>query len=313
MEDVVDAGGRLAAQGAHPAAAALGEAVGQFALQRVVDVGVGHVYAVASQDDGVLALADVLGQEVGLSGSLDHTDGVGAVDGFEQAVVLHVVAVGLEVVGVLERVVGASRLQMDVVDAEYLAVDVDVGPLCAVVAGRELDGCALLDGEAAVDDVAVVEAVLHIGEVLLVTLGIALVAAVVVVLLHTEDVDLLLLHFGKDVLCDEAGGLTSEAGHVVGGDLQARLLATRLVDGAELVECPGVWDAAQEGDEGDAGPVPPAEDEPVEEQDEVAQHQQGQDVDEQCARHIACGKHIASEKTNYREYHHQHGEAEDHE
>ena len=170
MEDVVDSQRRLATKGVHPAASAILETVRQLALQRVVDVRVGDIHAVACQNDRIFAIAHVHGEDISLSRTLDHTHGITAIDSLQQAVTLYIIAVFLHLVGAIVHVVGTCRLQVYVVDAEHLSVDIDVYVHCSIGAGRKLDGFAVLDGIAAIDSIMSVQAIGHVGEIFLIAL-----------------------------------------------------------------------------------------------------------------------------------------------
>ena len=102
----------------HPSAATLLESVGELTLEGVVDVGVGHVDTVAGENDGMFAALYFLCQDVGLSGSLNHTDGISTIDGFEQTIALYVIAVSLQIVSMVHHMVRSCCLKVYVVDAE---------------------------------------------------------------------------------------------------------------------------------------------------------------------------------------------------
>ena len=142
-------------------------------------------------------------EDISLSRTLDHTHGITAIDSLQQAVTLYIIAVFLHLVGAIVHVVGTCRLQVYVVDAEHLSVDIDVYVHCSIGAGRKLDGFAVLDGIAAIDSIMSVQALGHVGKIFLIALRVLLVTAIVVILLNAEHIHLLLLHFCEDVLCDE--------------------------------------------------------------------------------------------------------------
>ena len=86
------------------------------------------------------------------------------------------------------------------------------------------------------------------------------------VLLHTKDVDLLLLHLCQDIKGDEARGLAVEKCHVVGGNLKTLLAVGSVIDGVVLEKRSNIGNAAEQCQGGDGGPVPAPTDEPVDEQ-----------------------------------------------
>ena len=146
-----------------------------------------------------------------------------------------------------------------------------------------------------------------IGEIFFVRVGVLLVTSRIVILLEADDIHLLTLHLGEDVLCHETGGLSAEHRHVVGGNLKAWLFVSIFVEGAELIHRADVGDAAEQGDQRHEHPVETAHDEPVEEEECVACYQQGQGIDQHSAGRVACGLNITTKESHEGKYHQQEG------
>ena len=205
----------------------------------------------------------------GLSGPDHHSHRVVSVNSVKHAVVFDIVALHLQLGSLVKGAVETCGFEVCVDHLDQLAVDIDDGPHGTVVRFFEVDGLVLGDRITAVDD-HVAASHRHIWEVLFIAVGVLLVAANVVVLLHAENVNFLLLHVCQDVLCDKSCGLAVEPCHVVGSYLQSRLLVGLFVYGAKLVECADVGNAAEQSNKGNSSPVPAAAYEPVEEHDGIA-------------------------------------------
>ena len=129
----------------------------------------------------------------------------------------------------MQGAVDACGLQVHVVNTIDMVVDIHLCPHRTVIGHFEGQVLGLLDRISAVDyHVALANG--HIGEIVLVGVGVLLVTALVKVFLETDDIHLLLLHLRQDILCHETGGLTTEHRHVVGGHLDAWLGIGLLVE-----------------------------------------------------------------------------------
>ena len=283
VEDVVDADGFTASEGVHPACSALLESVDHIAQHGVVDERVGDVVEVAAQDAGLLGGALLVGNGDGLPSTEHHAQGVVAEDGVEHTTVADAVVgigiLGLKLAGLMHGAVKTGGFQVDIEHTNILSLHIDVGPHGTLVGIVEEQGLAVFYRITA-EDYHVAAACGHIGEVFLVTLGILLVAADFVILLQTEDIDLMATHLCQDVLSQESGSLATEHRHIVGGNLQTLFGFGLLVDGAKLYEGADIGNAACNSDDGNECVEPFATYEPVDKQHEVECNEHRQDVNQ---------------------------------
>ena len=193
MENVVDTETLLATKGAHEPAATLGEGIYQIALHGAVGVGVRHIVEVATEDDGVGALADVAGHGVGLYSAYCHAANEIAVDGAEEGGAVVGGSLHLMLGCLVEGAVDACGLEVNIEHAHHTVVDSDVGPHGAIVGGAKGDGARLHDGVAA-EYSHVVASFGHVAEAVEIGCGIVVITALLHELLKAENVNLVVFH-----------------------------------------------------------------------------------------------------------------------
>ena len=199
MEDIVDAYGFASAVSVHKATATLLETVYHVAEHCVVYIRVRHVVEVAAKDARLFAVAHLVGHHGGLSSPDDHSKCVVAVDGVDERVGLNVLSAVYHFACLVECAVETSGFEMCVNHLYLLAVDVDVCPHGTIVCLLKFYCFRSLYRVAAEDD--------HVGlaygmirEIVFVDDSVLVVAHLVVVLLYTEYVHMLFLHFGENVV-----------------------------------------------------------------------------------------------------------------
>ena len=199
MENIVDTHFLLTTiVGAHNAFATLFEAVDEVAKHGLIDIGIGHVVEVATDNTGIVGRLDEVGYHISLTGTHGHAAGIVAIDKADEGIVLDRTALELVLGHVMEGAVETGGLQVGVEHTHNTTVDIDVGPHGTIVGRTEIDGLVTLYGIAAIDD-HIAATCGGIGEVAFVAVGVELVATHILIFLDTEDIYILTLHLGQDI------------------------------------------------------------------------------------------------------------------
>ena len=141
MENIVDTHFLLTTiVGAHNAFATLFEAVDEVAKHGLIDIGIGHVVEVATDNTGIVGRLDEVGYHIGLTGTHGHAAGIVAIDKADEGIVLDRTALELVLGHVMEGAVETGGLQVDVEHTHNTTVDIDVGPHGTIVSLFEKHG-----------------------------------------------------------------------------------------------------------------------------------------------------------------------------